>query len=186
VNLPEADKRKITGILGMLASNHDGERASAALLLTRLLAKHGARPEELLNGKANGNGGSSHGILLHQALRENANLRSDMVGANQRITRLVANNTAQLQEIRALKDRLRAASFSPPPPREEAMTGREEVAGLLGRSDIRWTDWEREFLESIARWRGPLTSKQEDVLNKIRAKAGQQDAARKAAAGIWG
>jgi hypothetical protein len=181
VNLPEADKRKVIGILGMLASNHDGERASAALLLTRMLAKHGARPEELLNGKANGNG------YAVGAAREIATLRGNLLSANNHVRDLILERASLRQEITALKHRQReAAAPPPPPPHSRDRTGREEITELLDRQDIRWTDWEKEFLESIARWRGPLTSKQEDVLNKIRAKAGQQDAARKAAAGIWG
>jgi hypothetical protein len=105
-----------------------------------------------------------------------------------RIQTLKAAQVSLNREIARLQQRIDDAAPPPPPPphQGEYRNMREEVAGLLGRSDIRWTDWEREFLESIARWRGPLTSKQEDALNKIRAKAGQQDAARKAAAGIWG
>jgi hypothetical protein len=181
VNLPEADKRKITGILGMLASNHDGERASAALLLTRLLAKHGARPEELLNGKANGNG------YAVGTAREIATLRANLLSANNHVRDLIQERASLRQEITALKHRQReAAAPPPPPPHSRDRTGREEITELLDRQDIRWTDWEKEFLESVARWRGPLTSRQEESLNKIRAKARQQDAARKAAAGIWG
>jgi chorismate mutase len=181
VNLPEADKRKITGILGMLASAHDGERASAALLLTRLLAKHGARPEELLNGKANGNG------YAVGTAREIATLRANLLSANNHVRDLIQERASLRQEITALKHRQReAAAPPPPPPHSRDRTGREEITELLDRQDIRWTDWEKEFLESVARWRGPLTSRQEESLNKIRAKARQQDAARKAAAGIWG
>jgi hypothetical protein len=34
-------RRKLVGVLGMLASNHDGERAAAGLLATRLLKSTG-------------------------------------------------------------------------------------------------------------------------------------------------
>jgi hypothetical protein len=34
------------------------------------------------------------------------------------------------------------------------------------------TSWEREFLESLAKWSGPLSPKQRDVVDRIAGKTG--------------
>ena len=66
--LPPADLRKLVGILGMLGSSHDGERASAGLLATRLLQERGLTWSHLLSpssstrieGPARGDDWGSH------------------------------------------------------------------------------------------------------------------------------
>jgi len=49
--LPAADRTKLVGILGMLGSDQDGERASAALLATRLLKRHDLRWDDIIVGR---------------------------------------------------------------------------------------------------------------------------------------
>ena len=46
--LASDDRRRLVGILSRLASNHDGERAAAGLLATRLLSARGLRWEEVI------------------------------------------------------------------------------------------------------------------------------------------
>ena len=42
------DRRRLVGILSRLASNHDGERAAAGLLATRLLTARGLQWDEVI------------------------------------------------------------------------------------------------------------------------------------------
>lgn len=44
------DRRKLVGILSRLASDHDGERAAAGLLATRMLKARGLSWEQLVGG----------------------------------------------------------------------------------------------------------------------------------------
>ena len=46
--LASDDRRKLVGILSRLASNHDGERAAAGLLATRLLSARGLGWDEVI------------------------------------------------------------------------------------------------------------------------------------------
>ena len=47
--LPADDRRRLVGILSRLASDHDGERAAAGLLATRLLKARGLGWEQLID-----------------------------------------------------------------------------------------------------------------------------------------
>jgi len=49
-SLPPNDRRKLVGVLGMLGSDAAGERASAALLATRIVKSHGLQWEDLIGG----------------------------------------------------------------------------------------------------------------------------------------
>ena len=48
VTLPSDDRRKLVGILSRPASDHDGERAAAGLLATRLLKARGLGWDEVI------------------------------------------------------------------------------------------------------------------------------------------
>ena len=48
--LPPTERRRLVGILGRLGSDHDGERAAAGLLATRLLRDRGLSWDEILPG----------------------------------------------------------------------------------------------------------------------------------------
>ncbi len=48
--LPVAVRERLTKICGLLASSHDGERATAAAMASRVLAEHGITWADLVNG----------------------------------------------------------------------------------------------------------------------------------------
>lgn len=51
MELSEQDRQRLVGILGMLGSEHDGERANAARKAEQLRRKSGATWDELLTGQ---------------------------------------------------------------------------------------------------------------------------------------
>jgi hypothetical protein len=228
VNLPEDDRRRVEGILARLTSEHDGERAAAGLLLGRLLAKHGKRPEDLVNG---GGGQQRHPgfsgyerMALQSLQAANAQLKQRVVSAEARGNRFESEAARLRNELGAVKAELAKArhqanpgAYQTPPweddaqrrQREQARANADafraeqakaeraqarprgyggaaaEAAELLARKDVRWTPWETDFLTSITAWNGALTDRQEEVMEKLRAKVRQSEAAAKMAAGIW-
>lgn len=54
-----AERTRLVGVLGMLGSDHDGERASAALLASRLVRDRGLTWDVLILGGGRQDGGTS-------------------------------------------------------------------------------------------------------------------------------
>jgi hypothetical protein len=183
MDLPESDKRRAAAVLGMLASDFAGERATAALKLTELLARHKMRPEDLLNGKSNDH---DHSDMLGRAMAENIRLHGALAAAGDQMRSLTADRAQLHREIKQLRAQLQAKpQATPPPPRSATYRDtREEISALLD-SGVRWSNWEREFLESMSGWRGAPTARQEQTLDKVRERLRQHEAARKATSSLW-
>lgn len=244
----ENDQRRLEGIVARLASDQDGERAAAALILTRLLKKHGKTPQDMVNG---GGGSSSsghdaanaiywrmqHGMIAQQlrskekvlreveAQRNQANhkanrleqeaatLRSKLGAAERELAKLRAQanpgayqtppweEQPQAQAKRNSWDDYNSQQYDTGPSndelrrrqRHESAAWEDEKtygsasaeANALLRHGAAWTAWERSFLESLVAWRGSPTANQERVLDALRKKARQHEAAKAAAAGLW-
>ena len=182
MDLPESDRRRAAAVLGMLASDFAGERATAALKLTELLARHKLRPEDLLNGKSNDH---DHSDMLGRAMAENIRLHGALAAAGNQLRSLTADRTQLHREIKQLRAKLQAKpQAAPPPPRPAYNDTREEISALLD-CGVRWSAWEQEFLESMSGWRGAPTARQEQTLDKMRERLRQHEAARKATSSLW-
>jgi hypothetical protein len=131
------DRAKLTKLLGMLGSAHDGERAAAGKLASDLIRHAGLSWAEVLDGGADG-------ALALDACRQ-----------------LLAENEALRDEL----DRLRAVT-RPRPPQPYSMNNdwRDNVDNLLLWRD-RLNGWEQEFLEGLSeRWSDELTERQAAAL----------------------
>src|SRR6516164_256598 len=139
------DRERLARLLGMLGSAHDGEVVNAGRLAVRLLKSAGLTWEQALNLDT-----SDLAVRTAQKLwAENNHLRAD--------------NEILLDEVR----RLRARSLETPASWRKPQSGAEQI-----EQAIEWTaflsDWEREFVTSIAgRWR--LTEKQQARLDRCLA-----------------
>jgi hypothetical protein len=210
MNIPPDDRRKLEGIVARLASEHDGERAAAGLLLTRLLAKHKLRPEDMLNGGSSSRHSDELALrsmrnALEQAKRTLDRTRDELSRVSAvavKESRDATKLRRQVNELEREVIRLRAsAEAAPPPPPPEpepppfsadyepwedrTYSNAAGEARALLRLDVYWTPWERTFLDNLTAWRGRATPRQDEVLRNLRHKARQHNAARAAAAGIW-
>ena len=107
--LAEADTRRLIKVLGMLGSDHAGERAAAGLKAHKLLRDNGATWEGLLY-------------------------------------------------------------FSKPAPEAPPVSGAKHAGELL-KCGFAWSDWESDFLTSLANWNGTFTQKQSARFSDLDKKA---------------
>jgi predicted RNase H-like nuclease (RuvC/YqgF family) len=107
MKIPESDYRKLAGILARLASDHEGERAAAALLVTKIMAKHGGRPEQLLRDaprptpeEASSLRASAEVMTLRAKLRSCAEEMENLRALN---SRLHKSNESLREEVASLR-----------------------------------------------------------------------------------
>lgn len=96
------DLDRLERILGLLASDQTGERASAALAACTLLAKHGLNWRDVIEGKALGPKAAA-------ALRRSEVGVDYLEAAESRMRQLRRHNDALEKEVGRLKEKLDAA-----------------------------------------------------------------------------
>src|SRR5713101_4841001 len=134
------DKEKLAKVLGLLGSDYDGEVVSAARRAQSLLADEGLTWFDVIVAPDNDTSVEACRQLIH----ENYLLRKEI-------------------------DRLSTKSSSAQPTYEKPETAREAINLCIAwTADL--TDWEREFISSVAGWRGNLTEKKKQRLIRIVGK----------------
>ncbi|APT48395.1 hypothetical protein BSA145_21245 (plasmid) [Bacillus safensis] len=91
--LSPTQRAKLVKICGRLGSNHDGERAAAALLASRLLTEAGLDWEQVLSASA---------IEPFQAATEDRNFMAEMRAARERAARNPWGRPGQHPDLRFL------------------------------------------------------------------------------------
>jgi hypothetical protein len=149
--LSDGDHRRLVGLVNMTSSQHDGEALNALRIATKIAA--------------------SAGLLLSEALRLGASAEIDLA----RITRLETDAFERgrqdgIAEERRREKRARRQESLPTvvqtAPAPQAFTWHDMRQVCLANPDV-LSDRELEFVTSLARWRGTLTSRQSDWLFAI-------------------
>jgi hypothetical protein len=151
------DRERLAMILGMLGSAHDGEVVNAARLAGRMLKEAGLTWPQVLDGER---------IATEAArvlLQENEELRARIAELSDRISDIAGSDVWMLKRENAeLKDRLAELSGTPEQRREQLDLARRYVRHL--------DSFERDFLDTVAGWRGQLTPRQQPIWSRIVAK----------------
>lgn len=100
--IQKRDIERLERILGLLGSDKDGERASAALAASALLAKHDLNWRDVIEGRALGPKAAA------EALRREVGI-DYLEAAESRIRQLRRHNDALEKQVSRLKTQLEAA-----------------------------------------------------------------------------
>lgn len=96
--MQQKDLARLERILGLLGSDHDGERASAAKAAAEFMKKHGFSWRDLIEGRALG---------VRAAAKVRKEIGVDYLeAAESRIRQLQAHNASLEKQVRRLKDKL--------------------------------------------------------------------------------
>jgi len=96
--MQQKDLARLERILGLLGSEHDGERASAAKAAAEFMKKHGFSWRDLIEGRALG---------VRAAAKVRKEIGVDYLeAAESRIRQLQAHNANLEKQVRRLKDKL--------------------------------------------------------------------------------
>lgn len=172
----DEDQRLLPRVLGMLGSDHDGEKLNAVALIAKLLVRNGLTWADLpnLGGFRSGYGGDAADLKR----RESAGfVRGYSAGYDAALAEMVSNG---------------GRTWSEPPEREEFRTypggmdiwhgyDPNEVAGpgwkveidqlrQLWKIEKRLDDWEHGFVQSVAEQlleKRSLSGKQRETLNDV-------------------
>lgn len=99
--IQKRDVERLERILGLLGSDHDGERASAALAASALIGKHKLSWRDVIEGRA-------LGAKAAAALRREVGI-DYLEAAESRIRQLRRHNEALEKQVSRLKTQLEAA-----------------------------------------------------------------------------
>ena len=144
-------------LLGMLGSDHDGERAAAALHANRLLRNAGMTWNDLLDGADRYQEGYQQGF---QDAAEKA----------------MALHQEQQEEVERLRQQMQAGGSGWMP---AGIGAHQDAARACLAAPVRWTPWEVEFLESMQFRFGSLSEKQTEILGRLYNKAEYYQQARR-------
>jgi hypothetical protein len=103
--MQQKDLVRLDRILGLLSSDHSGERASAAKAANDLIKKHNLTWWEVLEGRALGQRAAA-------AVRRSDIGIDYLKAAESRIRQLQAHNQMLEKQVRRLKDKLEAQAVS--------------------------------------------------------------------------
>jgi hypothetical protein len=185
---------RLEAMLGMLGSDHDGERAAAGLMISKMAKKASKSVPELMKMAFAGSGQAAGGRSSYTGYGYSSGFDSmrEAYARAERAAKAQAERERAARAEREQKERDRRAREERRREyeRREAESERnkrwwgetdllESLRELRDRDDISFSGWERDFIEDVCERYyedDELSEAQRDVIERLKKKAERADA----------